>query len=83
MEDPRPADIYSFGIVFFEIVTRQVPFEGLNAMQVGTKIVLEGMKPEIPGFVPRHLSQLMGLCWHDEPSKRPKMAQIVPILEKC
>jgi len=41
------------------------------------------MKPEIPSFVPKHLAQLMGLCWQQEQGKRPKMAQIVPILEKC
>jgi len=83
LEDGRPADIYSFGVVFFEIVTRQIPFEGMNAMQIGTKIVLQNMKPEIPAFVPKHLAQLMGLCWQDEPQRRPKMAQIIPILEKC
>lgn len=33
------ADIYSFGMVMWECCARQVPFEGLNGVQAGKRII--------------------------------------------
>jgi len=101
IQDFRVCDVYSFGMVLFEIITRQLPFEGLHAMQVGIRvfffffflanclfscdfmqICLENLRPTIPEFVPRHLTQLLTLCWQEESARRPKMSQILAILEK-
>lgn len=45
-------------------------------------MVLENARPPIPAFVPTHLTQLINLCWQEDAARRPRAAQIVPILEK-
>ena len=47
-QSPNPnyfvSDIYSFGVVVWEIVTRSIPFEGLSLMQLIRAVGLQGMK---------------------------------------
>lgn len=69
-------------MLIYEIVTRTIPFGDLNPMQIGLKVCLESARPPIPAFVPNHLQQLMTLCWQEEPTRRPKAAQVATILEK-
>ena len=34
----RSADMWSFAILIWELVTREVPFAGLSAMEIGMKV---------------------------------------------
>jgi serine/threonine protein kinase len=47
------ADIYSLGMVFFEIVSCEIPFEtDKNIFQIGKKIQ-QGIRPKIPSSCPK------------------------------
>ena len=59
IQDWKSVDIYAFGIVFYEIVTRQLPYDDLNAMALGLKVMLENKRPSIPEFVPEELVSVM------------------------
>ncbi len=74
------ADVYSFGIVVWELVTRKAPFAGRNFMGV-TLEVLEGRRPTVPADCPRAVAKLMTKCWHASPDKRPSMDRVVAILD--
>lgn len=50
--DFNKTDVYSYGVLFCEIVTREDPFPGYNNMAVGVLVAGQGLRPEIPDFVP-------------------------------
>ncbi|PIO23062.1 hypothetical protein AB205_0145450 [Aquarana catesbeiana] len=78
----RSADMWSFAVLLWELVTREVPFADLSNMEIGMKVSLEGLRPTIPPGISPHICKLMKICMNEDPAKRPKFDMIVPILEK-
>mmetsp|Transcript_43735 Transcript_43735/g.83486 ORF Transcript_43735/g.83486 Transcript_43735/m.83486 type:complete len:356 (-) Transcript_43735:381-1448(-) len=62
-----------------EIFTRKDPFEGedfvqiLNRMRSGAE---PDLRPELPEKLPNEVKELICLCWHTDPARRPKSAEI-------
>lgn len=56
--DWNKADIYSYGIVFYEIVTREDPYPDYNNMTIGILVTGSDLRPEIPDFVPDALVRI-------------------------
>ena len=42
------ADVFSYGCVLWELYTRQDPYKGMNAMEVGKRVVTEGLRLPLP-----------------------------------
>ena len=78
----KASDMWSFAILLWEIVTRQVPFAEFSPMEIGMKIALEDLRLSIPHSISIHLIRLIRICMNEEPGKRPTFEQIIPILEK-
>ena len=74
-------DVYSFGIVLWELVTGNVPFQNMTAVQAAFAVVNRGARPEIPHDCPPVLIEIMTLCWDANPEVRPSFAEIVMMLE--
>jgi len=78
----RAANMWSFAVLLWELATRQVPFAGLSAIEIGMKVALEDLRVNVTPQIPHHLGRLLRICMNEEPSKRPSFDQIVPILTK-
>uniref|UniRef100_A0A8C8DYE6 Scaffold protein ILK n=1 Tax=Oryzias sinensis TaxID=183150 RepID=A0A8C8DYE6_9TELE len=78
----RSADMWSFAVLLWELVSREVPFADLSNMEIGMKVALEGLRPTIPPGISPHICKLMKICMNEDPAKRPKFDMIVPILDK-
>ncbi|KAJ3017457.1 hypothetical protein HKX48_003526, partial [Thoreauomyces humboldtii] len=73
-------DAYAFGMLVHEIVTRAYPYEIMNAMVVGMRVLLENARPEIPAYTPGNLAKLMSQCWSLNPTERPSFSSILSTL---
>jgi len=74
-------DVYSFGVVLWELLTGQEPFPGNSRAQLLTKVVENGLRPEIPTAVPSRLAQLLKSCWNREATTRPNFQLIIQAIE--
>lgn len=77
---PRMAS-YSFGIILWEIYTRQLPYKGEHPIRVVTRI-LDGFRPPLPADCPAAYAQLYQQCVNGEPDKRPTWEVIIETLNK-
>lgn len=76
------SDMWSFAVVLWELATREVPFVDLSPMEVGMRIALEGLRILPKSDISPHLKKMINICMNEDPGKRPKFDQIVPILDK-
>lgn len=77
------ADIYSFAIVMWEVIVREIPYKDVNPMTIPVK-VLRGERPNlnvIPSTCPELVKDIMKAAWDQNPSRRPTFAQILDALE--
>jgi serine/threonine protein kinase len=76
------ADVFSFGVVMWQVLTRKEPFAGRNFMGVSLD-VLEGKRPQIPNDCPPDFAKVMKKCWHATPDKRPKMEDVLAFFDRA
>jgi hypothetical protein len=75
-------DAYSFGIVLWEIWTRQLPFHQYRFCYVVASAVERGERPPIPDNCPAHYVDIMRACWNHNPFERPPFNEVLYELEK-
>mmetsp|Transcript_20243 Transcript_20243/g.56162 ORF Transcript_20243/g.56162 Transcript_20243/m.56162 type:complete len:676 (+) Transcript_20243:135-2162(+) len=66
------ADVYSYGIVFFEIMSRKLPFQEISQRQL-PKAKFEGVLPHISKPITEDCGALILSCCSHRPSARPSM----------
>eukprot|EP00002_Diphylleia_rotans_P021826 TRINITY_DN4256_c0_g1_i1.p1 TRINITY_DN4256_c0_g1~~TRINITY_DN4256_c0_g1_i1.p1 ORF type:complete len:695 (-),score=101.70 TRINITY_DN4256_c0_g1_i1:458-2542(-) len=74
------ADIYSFGIIIWEVFSRQEPYEGEEvAESIAIRVAKEGLRPDrIPDAEqPVEFRSLMESCWDNDMNKRPTFTSIL------
>ncbi|KAF3653951.1 putative protein KTI12 -like protein [Capsicum annuum] len=75
------ADVYSFGMICFQILTGKVPFhEGHLQGEKVARNIRAGERPLFPYPSPKYLVNLTRRCWHTNPNFRPRFSSICRIL---
>ncbi|GMH40749.1 hypothetical protein BSKO_08653 [Bryopsis sp. KO-2023] len=69
------ADVYSFGITLWTLVSQKVPYNDMLCKDIRTMVINEG-RPKIPLYIPHILTELICRCWAQDPASRPSFKEI-------
>jgi len=76
----QESDIYSFGIIAYELLANSYPCPEMDNMELALKIC-RGYRPNLEELkIPQLLKDLIKRCWDADPKKRPTVCELYEIL---
>ena len=76
------ADIYSFGIMLWEMLSAEQPFRGFSKQRHADLVVAQGARPKLdPAWGPA-LKGFLASSWHADPGRRPAAAKASNMLKR-
>ncbi|KAJ7538884.1 hypothetical protein O6H91_11G067300 [Diphasiastrum complanatum] len=75
------SDVYSFGVILWELATEQVPWTGLNSMQVVGAVGFMNQRLIIPEDLNPAFASLIEDCWQSDPKLRPSFQDLADKLK--
>ncbi|KAH8949046.1 hypothetical protein BDL97_10G009600 [Sphagnum fallax] len=87
----KAADVYSYAMVFFEVLTGKMPWcdaQGNPTILVTSELlpsIHSEKRPSLPpeNYCPAHLSTFINKCWATRAEDRPKFPEICEFLWQC
>ena len=76
------ADVYSFALVLWQLVTHEEPFQGRSQVEAAGLVALQHARPPFPHDIPNELKILIEESWSDRPEDRPSFQEILAKLQK-
>ncbi|XP_028805389.1 probable serine/threonine-protein kinase SIS8 [Neltuma alba] len=74
-------DVYSFGVILWELLTLQQPWGGMNPMQVVGAVGFQHRRLDIPDNMDPAVADIIRKCWQTDPKLRPTFAEIMAALK--
>eukprot|EP00980_Cylindrotheca_fusiformis_P012670 scaffold3103_cov136-Cylindrotheca_fusiformis.AAC.8 len=74
------SDVYGYGIVLWELATREEVYQGLETTQIIAKVANESLRPPVPQDCP--WKDVMVKCWEERPQDRLEFNDIVAELNR-
>ena len=74
-------DIYSFGLILWELFTETIPFN-VKLKDVKNYVLNEKLRPEIKDDIDKEIANLIRECWDTEPANRPECESILNLFIK-
>ncbi|XP_059643177.1 probable serine/threonine-protein kinase SIS8 isoform X2 [Cornus florida] len=74
-------DVFSFGVILWELCTLQQPWGGMNPMQVVGAVGFQHRRLDIPDDMHPSIADIIMKCWQTDPKLRPSFAEIMAALK--
>ncbi|KAL5208249.1 hypothetical protein ABZP36_032684 [Zizania latifolia] len=74
-------DVFSYGVILWELCTLLQPWEGMNAMQVVGAVGFQNRRLDIPDKIDPRIAEIITKCWQTDPKLRPSFAEIMAALK--
>ncbi|OIT26749.1 PREDICTED: serine/threonine-protein kinase B-raf-like [Nicotiana attenuata] len=71
------SDIFSFGVILWELMTESIPWSDLNSLQVVGVVGFMNRRLEIPENLDTRVSAIIRDCWQSNPALRPSFEDII------
>ncbi|CAN6329429.1 unnamed protein product [Urochloa humidicola] len=76
------SDVYSYGVILWELVTQKIPWENLNSMQVIGAVGFMNQRLDIPSDVDPQWTSIILSCWESDPQQRPSFQELLEKLRE-
>uniref|UniRef100_A0A162BAI3 non-specific serine/threonine protein kinase n=1 Tax=Daucus carota subsp. sativus TaxID=79200 RepID=A0A162BAI3_DAUCS len=74
------SDVFSFGVILWELMTQSIPWSDLNSLQVVGVVGFMDRRLDIPEAVDPRISSVIKDCWQSNPENRPSFKDIIKIM---
>lgn len=71
------SDLYSFGVILWELMTESIPWKNLNSLQVVGIVGFMDRRLDLPVNLDPKISSIIRDCWHSKPEDRPSFQDII------
>ncbi|CAM0913566.1 unnamed protein product [Alopecurus aequalis] len=75
-------DVFSYGVILWELCTLLQPWEGMNPMQVVGAVGFQQRRLDIPADVDPTVAEIIEKCWQTDPKTRPSFSEIMVALKR-
>lgn len=81
-------DVYSYGVVLWELFSCEVPFSGMTPIQAAFAVADKHLRPMCESAyakdvqIPKSWAALISQCWHPSSHERPRFNEVLQILDE-